>query len=156
MQTTLPAVPWYREFYVWMVIAIPLSSVLVCMVLLTAAIRSDDGVVVDDYYKQGMAINLVLARDERAALLGLSAEVSHDAASGTLRVELASTTAATLPATLALALLHPTRAGSDHHIVIDRVPDGSYFGVVPELARGDYQLEIEGPDWRITQRLNHQ
>ena len=59
--------PWFRQPYVWMVIAIPLSSVIVGMVMLWLSIVSFDGMVADDYYKQGLQINRVLNR-ERAAL----------------------------------------------------------------------------------------
>ena len=45
--------PWQREPMVWMLIAIPASSVLVGMVMLWLAIASYDGLVVDDYHQQG-------------------------------------------------------------------------------------------------------
>ena len=48
---------WYREPIMWLVIAFPLTAVIVGFVSLALAIRSDDGMVEDDYYKQGMTIH---------------------------------------------------------------------------------------------------
>jgi hypothetical protein len=73
----------------WLVIAFPLTAVIVGFVSLALAIRSDDGMVEDDYYKQGMTINRMLDRDKAAAAEGLTATVELDAA----RHELLSMTA---------------------------------------------------------------
>ena len=64
---------WKREPLVWMLIAIPLSAVIMGVVMITLAIQSYSGLVVDDYYKKGKQINRVLARDKFAYELGLAA-----------------------------------------------------------------------------------
>ena len=60
----LPTVrPWYKEFYVWMVIAGPVSVVLACAVTAVYILQGSDAVVSEDYYKEGLA----LAKEVKAA-----------------------------------------------------------------------------------------
>ena len=66
---------WHRVPFVWLLIAIPLTAVIVGFVGLALAIRSDDGMVEDDYYKQGMTINRMLDRDKAAAAENLTSTV---------------------------------------------------------------------------------
>ncbi len=71
-----PAERWYREPWPWIVMIAPAAAVLGGAVMLWLAISTYDGLVSDDYYKQGLAINQVLRRDERAAELGYRAHAS--------------------------------------------------------------------------------
>ena len=66
---------WKQEPLVWLLIGIPLSAVIMGMILLTLAIQSYSGLVVDDYYKKGKQINRVIARDKFAYELGLAADL---------------------------------------------------------------------------------
>ena len=68
--------PWYRQFWPWFIIALPASAVIAGLTTVYIAFDEPDGLVVDDYYKEGLAINQTLARDQRAAQLGLSALVT--------------------------------------------------------------------------------
>jgi len=52
---------WKKEPFVWMIIAIPSSAIIMGVVIITLAIQSWSGLVVDDYYRKGKQINLVLA-----------------------------------------------------------------------------------------------
>jgi hypothetical protein len=67
---------WKQEPLVWLLIAIPFSAVVMGVVMITLAIQSYSGLVVDDYYKKGKQINRVLARDRFAHELGLAARFS--------------------------------------------------------------------------------
>lgn len=55
--------PWYKEFYVWMVIAGPVSVVLACAVTAVFILQGPDAVVSENYYKEGLA----LAKEVEAA-----------------------------------------------------------------------------------------
>ena len=48
--------PWYKEFYVWMVIAGPVSVVLACAVTAVYILQGPDAVVSENYYKEGLAL----------------------------------------------------------------------------------------------------
>ena len=66
---------WYKEPWPWILMALPATAVVAGIITLLLAIRSNDGLVADDYYKQGLGINKVLARQEMAAKMGLKARV---------------------------------------------------------------------------------
>lgn len=52
-----PAIrPWYKEFYVWMVIAGPVSAMLACAVTAVYILQGPDAVVSENYYKEGLAL----------------------------------------------------------------------------------------------------
>ena len=69
---------WYREPWVWLLIGLPATAVIGGFITLYLAIISNDGLVVDDYYKQGLEINRILARDKAAATHQLMATVTLD------------------------------------------------------------------------------
>ena len=55
--------PWFKEFYVWMVISGPVSVVLACAVTAVFIFQGPDAVVSEDYYREGLA----LAKEVKAA-----------------------------------------------------------------------------------------
>jgi uncharacterized protein len=48
--------PWWREFYVWMVIAGPVSAVLACAITAVYIWQGSDAVVSENYYREGLAL----------------------------------------------------------------------------------------------------
>lgn len=142
--------PWYRHAYVWLLIAFPLAAVIGGLVTLRLAIVTSDGLVVDDYYQHGKEINLTLERDRRAAVLGLEAVVELDHAHDRVRVALHGGEEFTPPDELELAILHPTRAGRDHRVVLMPTGVGRYEGTLPLLERAQWDLQLQAQDWRLT------
>ena len=57
---------WYREPGPWLLMAGPFVVMVASFITLWLAIRSNDGLVSEDYYKTGMAINQTLAESERS------------------------------------------------------------------------------------------
>jgi hypothetical protein len=135
----------------WLVIAFPLTAVIVGFVSLALAIRSDDGMVEDDYYKQGMTINRMLDRDKDAAAEGLRHR-GPDAARHELQVRLTARQATALP-TISSSLMHATRAGFDHSLVLPRHADGTYRAPLPEFVPGHWDVQLP-QDWRLTDRCS--
>lgn len=152
MQTTVKR-PWYRTPYVWMLIGIPFSAVIMGGFLLYFAIVSYDGLVKDDYYKQGKEINLVIERDHAATELGLYGSLRLDQTAGTVQLTLNSRQQASLPENLDLAMLHATRAGFDREISLQRTPNGDYFAILPVLQPGRWHAQIGTQAWRLTGSL---
>ena len=145
--------PWYRLPLVWMLIAIPASAVIGGMITLRLAIQSDDGLVVDDYYKHGKEINRVLQRDEVAAAHALRAEVALDFAQHALMIRLTSGAGYTPPEQLDLQFLHATRAGYDARVPLVSQGNGRYLGALPSLPEGRWHLLLEAEDWRLLGEL---
>jgi len=157
-QPTVENAPrWYRDPYRWLVITPPLAAVLAGGLTLWLAIRSYDGLVVDDYYKRGLEINQVLARDEHAAALALAADIEwkQDApAPGTLVVRWDGGPQRLAPATLRLKLIYATRAGFDREVLAARLDEHRYEATVPALRAGEWHVHIEDSDWRLTESFS--
>jgi len=143
--------PWYREPFVWLLITFPLLSVIGGFTLLTLAIRSDDGLVVDDYYRRGKMINRELRRDSMAAQYRLGADLRLELGDR-LELRVTGRPPQGWPATLELKVLHATRAGHDRHLTLVRSAQG-YRGNLAALVPGRWYLELSAPDWRLLGEL---
>jgi nitrogen fixation protein FixH len=98
------------------------------------AIKSNDGLVTDDYYKKGLAANQTIARNELAASLGLVAGVRI--VGERMQVSLRSANSAfVMPMTLAVSISHPTRAGLDQTRVLTRDASGYSADFPPSRGR---------------------
>jgi len=113
------------------------------------AIVHQDGLVADDYYKEGLAINRTIARHEAAVRLGVSAQVQFSDDGGAVRVYLAG--AGEPPQRLELRLAHMTRAELDRSLVLERTDGGWYEGKLGALEPGRRTLLLEDGDrgWRL-------
>jgi hypothetical protein len=118
----MDTLPWYRQPWPWFLIALPAIAVVGGIVTTVLAVRSDDGLVASDYYKRGLGINAELSRRERAAELGLSAEISANGlrAGDQVRLRIVGQRALPAEATVQLRLLHPGRADGDRLAVLAR------------------------------------
>jgi len=147
-----PPVPWYREPWPWLLMAGPAVVVVAGFATLWLAVSSSDGLVVDDYYKQGLAINQTIERDVLAAQRGYRAEVALADGGRNIIVRLASAAGELLPETLQLRLVHPTRAGRDGLVLLRQHGPGFYEGTGPVLTAGRWILVLENlqPDWRLS------
>ena len=116
------------------------------------AIRSSDGLVDDDYYKQGLAVNQRMARSDAASGLGLAAEVVVGDNGLDLRLFLSAREAAVLPENLVFKTVHPTRAGADQSVVLKRDSAGFYVGRLTAALRGRWHVSLEDQErkWRLT------
>jgi hypothetical protein len=145
--------PWYRVAFVWLVVALPLTAVVASFVTLALAIRSDTGLVEDDYYNRGMEINRVLDRDRAAAAAGLESRLVLDGAHHELRVSLHARRHEPPPANVRLKLMHATRAGFDKILILPRQADGTYRAPLPEFVPGHWDVQLSAQDWRLTGSL---
>ena len=140
---------WYREPWVWLLISLPMTAVIAGMVTLYLAVSTSDGLVVDDYYKRGKAINVDLARDAAAARHELRADIDLDMRNNHVQLLLQGNIEP-LPETLTLSLLHPTQAGYDQLLSLQHAGDGVYSGAIDEVGRGNWYLQLETVEWRLS------
>lgn len=149
------ALPWYRQFWPWFIIALPLTAVIASVATLIIAAQDPDGLVVDDYYKQGLAINQVLERERQAQALGLSGLVRLDRANDRLVLTLIGLPATTDVADLELRLIHPTRPHLDRSLPLRREADGAWSAALDAIAPGRWHVRLESPGgaWRLAGRL---
>lgn len=142
--------PWYRQFWPWFIMALPAASVVAGISLVIIAVKHQDALVRDDWYKEGRAINQNMARDEAAQKLGIVADVRMDTLTGEVMVSLQeSATLKSLPAQLQLVLSHPTQAEADQHLVLLKRPDGRYHGQLQQALAGRFDIELGDAQWRL-------
>lgn len=144
--------PWYREPWPWIVITGPAFAVVTGAITLWLAIASDDGLVIDDYYKQGLAINQIIRRDQRAAEMRYQAQASLSEDNSRIRVLVSSAAGAPLADALQLHLAHPTRAGKDQTTVLRAQSPGWYEAqvIAPEPGRWLVTIEDTAKTWRLS------
>jgi hypothetical protein len=142
--------PWYRSVWPWALMAGPAFVGVGGAYATWLAASTFDGLVADDYYKRGMAINRTLARNEYGARIGLSAAIRIDAA-GDVRVSLARARGdAEWPLQVRLRLAHPTRAGEDRAASLSRVSGDTYAGYVDPPGAGRRIIIVETDQWRLS------
>lgn len=144
----LSARPWYLEPWPWILMGLPLAAVVASLGAAWIAFSHVDPMVVDNYYKEGLAINQMLDRDRRAGALGYQAKVRLSDAQ-TVQVELSGKGA--LPSALQLVMVHPGDPTKDRSVDLRRISPGLFQGVVtlPDAARWHLQLQDSGRDWRL-------
>ena len=138
---------WYRQRWPWLLIAGPFLVVVASLASAWIAVRSDDGVVAEDYYKQGLLINQKLAHVARVTERAPDATISVEA-DGVVRVRLLSPSAA--PAHLRLTLVRPGERDHRAHVVqLARIDGGDWTGAMPSLAPGRWLVTLESEAWRL-------
>lgn len=140
--------PWYRQFWPWFLIALPGTVVVAAIATLVIAVTGSDDLVVDEYYRDGLAINRELEREDRARERGYTAEVAITED----RVRVGTTT---LPpvAELRLRLSHPMEADRDISLQLRRSGPEHYAASLPVTVGDNWHWLLdagEASDWRLT------
>jgi len=145
--------PWYKEPYVWMLICIPLSSVIFGAFFITQAVTTKDTLVRDNYYKDGLAINQEMKWDQQAKTLGLQYEITIEGNTATATQLMSRLDA---PSIIQLKLSHPTLKDKDLDVLLQRSADNKTFtGFIDDFNPSRYYLQLESPEqeWRIRQEV---
>lgn len=140
--------PWYRHRWPWLLMLGPFAVVVAGFVTMWISFTGADALVVDDYYKQGKAINQDLRRDRVAATLGLGFSLRYDAASDKL---IGGMRGLTNELPLTLMLIHPTVPQKDKRMIVKPNSQGEFSIVLPLLERANWQVQIEDAarTWRL-------
>ncbi|XUO87662.1 FixH family protein [Halomonas sp. KM072] len=146
-----PIQPWYKQFWPWFLLALLSSSIVVSTTFAVLSVKTADGMVVqEDYYEHGKAINMVLAKQERANELGLSAELRIDPLTSDIVLDL---TGDDRPETLYLTLIFPTQDDRDQEFVLQHVREGRYITQGPDNLRYRWYIQLQpqqtDADWRL-------
>ena len=136
---------WYKEPWPWILMSGPAIVIVAGAATAWIAFASADGLVAEDYYKRGLAVNAVLAREQAAARLGVSAHIWRG--SGRVRIRLSGAA----PEFLFVTFVHPTRAGFDQRLRLAPVAPGVYEAKLAPLAPGRWSAVLEDPrgEWRM-------
>ena len=138
---------WYREPWPWLLAAVPIATVFAGFITLWLAIETHDGLVAEDYYKQGLAINQDLKRQHAAESLGLSAQFRQDDSRAVLTLSANSPR----PPAVVMRLTHPTRIDLDRSIILRPIGPGVYEAALETPLAGQWKLSVEDQDrsWRL-------
>ncbi len=147
--TSQLATQWYRHPWPWILMSGPAAAVIAGFVTLYIAIVHVDPLLVDQYYKEGLAINRVLERDHEAARRNYRATIMLNQERTLVRVRIAGEM---LPAELRLNFIHPTQAGLDRDFPARQIQPGLYQGAVRLAPALRWNVELEDADkqWRLT------
>lgn len=133
---------------------IPASAVIMGVVMIWLAISTNDGLVVDDYYRHGKSINKVLKRDIAAAEYRLDAKLNFNFDQRLVNMKLTALPGFDLPDEIAVRFLNATRAGLDRELILKRTDAENYTAVLSALNTGQWYIQIEAGDWRLLGSLS--
>ncbi|MCP4077873.1 MAG: FixH family protein [Gammaproteobacteria bacterium] len=148
--------PWFKNPMVWMIIFFPSLAVVAGTVTIFIALNTEDGLVVDDYYKQGLQINQVIRHDNKAKELGLRAFVDTNTKTGEILVSLDASGKLELQNEITFRLIHRTRSGLDQYTTLSQLGSSNdYRGYIkPPVIEGRWSIQILSKgDWRLKQNF---
>ncbi|GAB3379462.1 FixH family protein [Spongiibacter taiwanensis] len=119
-----PRQPWFTQFWPWFLIILPSVVVVAAIATVYIAIKHSDELVIDTYYKEGLAINQQLSQNQQARQQAVVAKIYLNP-SMDLRLQLTGEGLAQINH-LQLRLQHPTTEALDQSVVLTR-RDGEWF-----------------------------
>ncbi len=146
---------WYKEPWVWGLIAGPAIVIIAAIFTIYLAVKSDDGLVTDDYYKEGLEVNQNVEKSKKAQQLQLAADVMISNNNGEIRIFFHSSSDYIAPKNLNLAIVHPTRKGRDQAISLSLDDaSGMYIGKMQSMnlasqKRWKILLEDSDKTWKL-------
>lgn len=142
---------WYKQFWPWFIISVPVSSMLVAVVQIYAALHSSSDLVKDDYYKEGLAINQVITQREAAKDMGIMAYLRLDNLTGELILTTQNATAPELSALFA----HAAVSKKDFNVQFTQVGENEYRAQLEKPLSGIWNVYLESPNgWQLNGRIN--
>lgn len=128
---------------------LPAISVVVGLAFAWVAVVTNDGLVTEDYYKQGKMVGETLAQSRRAAELGIAAGLRLTNESIRIRLTVRQSDMP-MPGALLVTVSHPTRAGQDQRSTLKPVGD-AYVGNLQAPVSGHRLVLIEDEEktWRL-------
>lgn len=133
--------------YFWLVWGLPAVVVVAALVTVGIAVNGADEMVIDDYYRAGLAYNRTQVADQEAARRQLRARAAYQ--DGRLLVELPGISAATLK----LQLSHPSESALDQSITLQADGEGRWSAPASLAEHVWYvQLQDEQGSWRLRAR----
>ena len=144
--------PWYKQFWPWFLISVPVLVMIVCAIIIYLAVTQGNfSMVVDDYYKRGKTINAVIEHVEKAQELNIRFEFT--AVNGKLALRYQSGAPEQLSA-LNVKFVHATNADKDFTRRVTVAADGVYRADIPEAIDGRWTVTVEPFDrqWKVSQK----
>ncbi len=141
------AKPWYKQFWPWLLISLPVFSVLKAVHTVYIMNQQNPDLVVDDYYAEGKAINMNLAKYREAASRNLAGGVLL--AGNKVLVNMKANPL--LGDTLHLSFVHNTFASKDFNLVAERSGESLFIAELPTAIDGKWNLVVSDTEseWKL-------
>lgn len=146
---TSPA-PGYKQPWLWFILTPIIAVFFMGMTMLYIATTSHDGVVVDNFYKDGLSINVRKEQDLFAIEHQLKAQITLQQRQIRLKLE---GNLEPLPQQLHLQIIYPTQDDFDHEVILTRAGD-LYLSALPENLKGRRQLQLHPLNTDLMWRLH--
>ena len=145
--------PWYKQFWPWFLIAVPFATLIMGGILLKLSISTEDSLVIDDYYKEGKAINASLDKEAQAKRKNITTDLTITDGSIALKFH------SGIPQdgnALKLNFYHVTIKERDVSVLLSRDANGIYRGFVDADLSGKWQVSLTPIDesWKIQNTLH--
>lgn len=140
--------PWYKQPWPWLLMIMPATAVVAGLYTYSLAASGSSGLVVDDYYKVGKAINHSLAKGQHATALGLQGNLALTGQTVTLTLENAKVQD---QPQLVLKLSHTTFPDRDQEVLLSKSAEGQWVGRIHVLSAGKWYAHLLPLDasWRL-------
>ena len=144
--------PWYRSFWPWFLFFFPAMAVVGCLITIWLAIITDDGLVSDNYYKEGLGISRELSKNDISKQNKLAALTRLNSRKAQVEVYLEGQAGPIEQ--LEMSFIHPTQSGKDIALKLI-LTDGVFRGKLPALIAANWHVRLETDDkrWRLSGRL---
>ena len=144
---------WYKQFWPWFLITIPVISIILSVTMLNLAINTENSMVVDDYYKEGKAINLQLEKVQEAKARNIVTELFTRGKN--ISVEFLSGRPSSGEA-LKLSFSHATLESKDFEVLLAQDANGIYRASMEHELTGKWNITLTplGQEWKISQSLS--
>lgn len=133
--------PWYKQFWFCFVFGLPAVVVIAAIGTVILAFNSADSMVSDNYYKQGLAINALVADINHAKALDLSADIHIDKKTYTWQIKLNSNKALST-GNLIVNLHHPADSKKDRSFIAIDAGNLSYRGQLNISDKHRWYIDI--------------
>jgi hypothetical protein len=140
--------PWYKQPWPWLLMIMPATAVVAGLYTYSLAASGSSGLVVDDYYKVGRAINYSLAKGHKATELGLQGNMVLSGQAVTLTLDNAVVQD---QQQLVLKLFHATFPDRDQEVLLSKSATGQWTGRIHALSAGKWYTQLLPLDasWRL-------
>ena len=131
--------PWYKQFWPWVLIILPLCAVVASVSTLFIAIANKPDMVVEHYYKKGKAINVDLTRLDNAYKLALKFELAVTENT----IVLTQRYGEPQNAALRLRFIHRTQKAKDFDMLMTSDASGLYKAALNKPIDGKWTIQLE-------------
>jgi hypothetical protein len=141
----------WKQPWLWFTLSPLILSVVLGTTMLIISIQVQDGLVTDDYSKEGFTINEKIEREVEGKNLELTAAIKLDDMTGDLTLDLGGKLNP-LPEQLLLEIIHPVRAELDIPATVHHQINGRYIGQLPVKLNQRRYIRVtdpSNPNWLL-------